>query len=625
MLKNNTVKNKTNNTEVAVNLLANFQAANVSNNTYKTTRKIICSTSISKQDKEGIISLYEALVPRKELKLMDLRAIHQVFSEFENIDVDMILKEAFPKFEETIGEENFAKVKKYFGIGGCKPNKNMKSKEIEDLISRLRTIENAQYYICGYKDLIIKVANLLDENEEEYSNLIKAKLVRLYAALYLGYYYFTEDFACFGSDKKIRVDYAKLQNNNKMGFYPEELFVLYMSKFSETPNKNILYEMILFELSHIKDKKILKEVLEFSELDIENGKFVSLNKANPYQNFGKIRGLKMKLHYEVGYFPIEIFGMKEHAEELDLASLFTIYKILRTNELKELKEIEIPCVKFEGSRIYKSTYLCYEVTEKNFIGGEIERERCIRAFELFAGKSLTLYLRQSLKTRKELKRPKKYNMGQFLSAIKFVNEAKLVEATTIERDFEIADKLLKMDKEGTLTRYGFGEISIQEVKSKLGIDEAFEFEFFGLKPKIDHKEVIAKFALKNGYVESESEIIEENNQKLIENLVIYGNEEFIEQYNSGEIDEKNFKEQIGFNEDFSEMFFNLSKVDVTLIEEKLLEVKRSTIGKKKFDSKFKLIILLYCYIMDGQIACGPKNRVPKRNKALKTSILKTLV
>ena len=313
--------------------------------------------------------------------------------------------------------------------------------------------------------------------------------------------------------------------------------------------------------------------------------------------------------------------MKEFSEKLDWGALFTIYKILRTNELEELQQVEKPCIKFEGSRVFNSTCFCYEVAEDNFIGGAIERRRLIRAVELFAGKSLILYLRQSLKTRKVLKRPKKYNIGQFISAIKFANEANLVEATTIERDFEIADKLLKMDKGSALTKYGLGELTIEEVKSKLGIDEAFEFEFFGIKPKIDHKEVIAKFAITNGYVESKEDI----DFELIENIIISGNEGLIEQYNSGEIDDKSFKKQIGFNEDFSGMFFSLSKIDIASIEEKLLEVKKSTIGKKKFDHNLTLLVLLYCYIMDGQITCGPKKRVPKRNKALKTSNLKALV
>ena len=61
------------------------------------------------------------------------------------------------------------------------------------------------------------------------------------------------------------------------------------------------------------------------------------------------------------------------------------------------------------------------------------------------------------------------------------------------------------------------------------------------------------------------------------------------------------------------MFFDISKIDINLIESELLEAKKSTIGKKKLNPKLKLIVLLYCYVVEGQIKCGPKNRVPKRN------------
>ena len=126
------------------------------------------------------------------------------------------------------------------------------------------------------------------------------------------------------------------------------------------------------------------------------------------------------------------------------------------------------------------------------------------------------------------------------------------------------------------------------------------------------------FAIQNGYAECEEKI----STDLIENVIISGNEELIERYNSGEISDEQFERKLGI-EELTEMFFDLSKIDISSIEENLLEVKKTTAGRKKIQNK--MIVLLYCYIIEGQIACGPKNRVPKRNKALKTSILKTLI
>lgn len=614
-----TAESKTKKSKEAINVLANPSGRF----TPKRTRKIICEPWISDRDVAGITALYEALVPRKELSAMEVSVIQKTFPTFEDIDIHMILKEAFPKFEETIGLQNFAKVKKYFGIG-CKPNKKMNSSEIEALIIRLRTIENAQYYICGYKELISKLANLLEECGEEYTEIEKTKIVRMYSTLFLGYFYFVEDFAYFGTgeERSVKIDYAKVEKNNKMGFYPEELFVLYLSKFTLIPEKSILYNSISFELNNIKDKKLFKEILEFSELNIKDGKFVSVNVANPYQDFGKIRRIKQKIHHEPGVCPMEFFGIKTMVEKVDWGTLYIMYRILKTRKLDDFKKVEQSLVKFEGSRIFNSTYSCYEVIPGNCIGGELERKRYIWIVETFADKGLTIYLRRDLKTNKELRRPKKYNVGQFLSAITFVYEANLVVGeTTIEREFEIADKLIKMDKKCILIKYAAGMLTIEEVKSKLGIDEVFEHEFFGIKPKVEPKDVISDFAIKNGYIESKDEIDED----LIQNVIISGNEDLIERYNSGEIDDKNFKKQLGFTSEVAKMFFNLTKIDIPKIEEKLMEAKKKNVGKNKLDHNLRLIVLLYCYIMDGQISCGPKNSVPKRNKALKTSILRTLV
>jgi len=273
MLKSNTVQNKTEKKEVPVCVLANPGKFSC-----KKTREVLCAPWVSKQDKEGIIALYEALVSRKELKSIDIEVVQQTFPEFEDIDVHMILKEGFPRFEATIGEANFAKVKKYFGIG-CKPNKKMNSKEIDTLISNLRTIENAEYYISGYKEVVSKLASLLGGAEEyQYSDIVKAKIIRMYAIIFFGYVYFAEDFSLFktGEDVEAKIDYAKLDNNNSKGLYPEELFVLYLTKFAETPEKTFFYDVIWDEITKIKerDQNLYKEILKFAELGIENGRFV---------------------------------------------------------------------------------------------------------------------------------------------------------------------------------------------------------------------------------------------------------------------------------------------------------------------------------------------------------------
>lgn len=584
----------------------------------KKTRKVKCLANISKADKEGIIRLYEALVPRKELKKMRLDIIKETFPEFENIDIDKIIEKAFPAFERTIGKENFAKVKKYFGIG-CKQNKK-EAREVENLLSKLRTIENAQYYIGSYKELIEKTANLL-EGAEEYTVLEKAKIVRMFSELFLCYFYFIEDMIKVGDE--LKVNYEKSYNNNKFGLYPEELFVLFVSRFKETPEKSIFFDCICFEFNKIKDKKLFKEVLEFSELEYKDEKFISINVANPYQNFRKVRGIKQRIHEEPAVTPIEYFSMSIMANQLDFGDLYNMYKLLKIHELEEFDTAENNFEKFEGSRIYNVPYKCYEIRAGQHIAGEQEKDRIINLLEIYAHKNLTMSLKFKLDTEEKLKKPKDYNVKQFFGVLKFVNDANLamISETTLARDFEIADKLIKKDKKGIFIKYFSGNLSIEEVKAKLKIDEAFEFEFFGIKPKIEPKEIIFRFAIQKGYIESKEEI----DDGLLEKVIIPGNEEIIETYATGDLDNDEFERKLGIDSEFAAMLFNLSKVDISMIEEKLLQVKRSTVGKNKFNNDLKMLVLLYCYIVEGQIACGPKKRIPKRNKALKPSILKTLV
>ena len=73
------------------------------------------------------------------------------------------------------------------------------------------------------------------------------------------------------------------------------------------------------------------------------------------------------------------------------------------------------------------------------------------------------------------------------------------------------------------------------------------------------------------------------------------------------------------------MFFNLSSIDSRLIEEKLLNEKKSTLRGEKINESLKGVISLYCYLVEGQIPCGARMRKIKPKKTLKTSILRSLI
>lgn len=588
----------------------------------KKTRRIIDSGKLSKQDRDGIVKLYEALVPKKGIEVIDIEAMKKHFPTFDDIDVDMIAEEAFPAFERTIGVENFAKLKRYFGIG-VKPSRfGTKAKDIEMFIAKLRTIENAQYYMSGYKDLISKTAPKLEGAPEGLTELEKAKIVRLYVVIICGFFYFAEDYSYSNYAKKeVCVDYEKVQKNNKMEFLPEEFFRLYASKIHSIPDNNLFYEHVYSEITAL-EKRTLKEVLSFAELDLGDDGFFSSNVANVNQTYGSIRNIKIKVHHEPGCFPIEVFGLKCMAEKVDLGDLYLIYKVLKTMEMEEFPKEDKPFVKLEGSRIIKSTHTCYEIIKGMFVAGPVEMSRFVNLMELVSAKGLDMQLKTD-ESGNELEVPKNFNAKKFMSAVMFANELAYLDAgTAISKDFEVAEMLIGMDKDDALERFYSGEITTEGLKEEFGIDADFEYENFGIRKQVSHSEIAKKFAVDCGYVGSKTDISEE----LMDAVFISGNEELIEDYEDGIITREKFEKKIGFTNEFAEMFFVLSKVDMTAIEAKLLETKRATAtGQKKIDHHLKMLVDLYCYLVENEIACGPKNRVPKRNKSLKPSNLRSFV
>ena len=89
------------------------------------------------------------------------------------------------------------------------------------------------------------------------------------------------------------------------------------------------------------------------------------------------------------------------------------------------------------------------------------------------------------------------------------------------------------------------------------------------------------------------------------------------------IKKKDFERKIGFESEFAESYFNVAKVDIKVIEAKLQDIKKSSNKGKIHNSK--LLISLYCYVVKNGIPCGPKHKVPKRNKGLKPEILEKLI
>lgn len=564
-------------------------------------RKIICNDQkISKADKEALIKLYEALVPGDKTR---------------TVNVNMIMEQALPAFEETLGETGFRKLKKFFGIG-CRSSKfGTKPQEINILLEQIRTIENAQYYIDGYKELLEMAAAKLHGAPEEMTMLERAKFVRMYHMIFVGYFFFAQDFRrSYSFDKKcyyLSVDFQEAFKNNSMICRPEDFFITSRILIESFPEDSLMYDLVCLEFSNL-DKKLQKEILQFAELRIDDeGKLVSVNIAPKYQTYSSIRALKHKVHPEMGVYPMEFFAYKNKIQEMPFEEIYQIYKILRVVPMDKFNVETKKESYMEGSREVLRDRPYYEVCKDFYVSGQAEIDRIIRTMEYLSAVEFEL----------ETGDGKKCNMGQYMAAFNFMHGMEYIDVTIQpKREFELAAMLIERDTSGAIMEFKNGMITAEELKLRLGIDAAFEKEIFGIETVASPIEIAEKFAVDNKYVSDYSKI----NSKLLENVVLLGNEEEFIKFAKGEIDEETLKRKIGFEESFAEMYFDLTKVDMAAIENQLQELKRG-LAKKGEMKRWALLISLYCYLVEEQVPCGPKNKVPKRNKGLKPANLKAQI
>ena len=564
-------------------------------------RKIICDDQkISKSDKEGLIRLYEALVPGDKTRTVDL---------------NMIMSEALPAFEKTLGEADFRKLKKCFGIG-CRASKfGIRPQDVTMLLDQIRTIENAQYYIDGYKELLEMAAAKLHDAPEEMTMLERAKFVRMYHMIFVGYFFFAQDFRrTYSFDKKcyyLSVDFQEAFKNNTMTCRPEDFFVTSRILIENFPEDSLIYDLVCLEFSRL-DKKLQKEILQFAELKLDDdGKLVSVNVASKHHTYSAIRAIKHKVHPEMGVYPMEFFAYTSSIKDMPFDEFYQIYKILRVVPIEKFRIATKQESFMEGSREVLKDRLYYEVCKDFYVSGQTEIDRIIRTMEYLAAIDFEL----------ETGDGKKCKMGQYLATFNFLHAMKYVDITTQpKREFELAGILIEKDTTGAIADYKLGTITEKQLKDRLGIDAKFEKEILGIEIVASPIEIAEKFAVDNEYVSDSSKI----SSQLLENVVLSGNEEEFIKFAKGEIDEETLKRRIGFEESFAEMYFDLTKVDMTAIENQLQDLKRS-LAKKGEMKRWALLISLYCYLVEEQVPCGPKNKVPKRNKGLKPANLKAQI
>lgn len=612
-------------------------------------RKIIYSDKLSKVDEERVLKLYDALVSSECA---------------QPVDLDLIVTEGFPKFEETIGEKEFAKVKKHFGIGEKSAAKKPDVK-INVLLEQLKTIENAQYYISGYKALVKAMADKLLEAPEELSVIERAKIVRMFYIVMNDREYFVEDYRprpVMGSDKQqhsiYQYDFNVALSISKKPINPEEMFFLYERWVSRVGG--VFYSGVLFEMEKID--RDLKKVLAFGELTYsKNGGFRNVNTTMTNATFGSIRTLKKNINNEFYAYPLALFhDILWINKMMDFGDLYAIFRALEDEHwMDKAKVVEQVAKTYSASIFVDTRVVFYEITPNLVVSGKKEADR-IRYFMEFAiEKEFELLVKKVIIDEKGNKTEEvddRVNVAAFMTAIEIAKKEGFIEYVTgLTSEFELAETI--MEQEGAmewLLKYKRKEISYEELISNLGINRKFAREILGLdipepvveivpdevveeevvepaepeEPEVDEKpaekeynlvDTVINFAVENGYADSAADV----NVTLVENVIIPGNEVSIAALAAGKIDEATFEKQIGFEDEFAEAYFNTSKINITEIESKLQDIKKY--GKKDKIKKSKLVVVLYCYIVKNEIGCGPKNKPAKRNKGLKPEILMELI
>lgn len=679
-------------------------------------RKVTHMEGVSKTDEERIIKLVDSLSGLKDNR---------------TVDIPTVVNQAFPLFEATIGAADFQKIKKHFGIGYKASQKNVgKPGEIQALLSKLKTIENAMYYISGFREIIEGCASKLLFAPEDMDMLTRAKIVILYYRVFFNQEQFVEDYTeslnFKERRKEIKYNETVALKNNMFVIGPEEILVLYYNKVKHI--EGIYYDAIAFELNRVG--KLQGELFEFGEIefDKEKGRFVSVNRCMVSPTFGRIRLLKKKCSTPRPKVMMEMFAAKHLIDRnIDAVVLYNIFKMFSVTPWQQLSEkTEEKFRTLSGSIFVDTVQEYYRPFQNLEVADESEAERWMHLMRYLCRIN---YVAQNEVDAfgNMLPAPKTYNMGAFWGALSFGNDMGWIgNWTTVDQDMDVVDKLLAMpEAEEIFISYKDEEITSDHVMMFLKISEeyaktelqklpdvevikqqiaqveaeilakkaeepqeepapqpesvpeeepqvetevtevpevpmtVFEYtadngekfivkvphvvcenpEEFNLPhvsdeelPDIGGKngrvaymmiESLIRHALSEGYIEYPDEIA----MDVLVEIFVPNHQATVMEYRRGSIGGFGLEFECGIPEGYGEGFFNIKKLDMKMLEDKLMELKTNRHSRSSKDVYFdhRGIVRLYCYIVNNNVACGPKKKVPKRNSALKPKILESLI
>ncbi len=586
---------------------------------------IIKDPTLGNGDTKALIKFWKLLVPDYEEFILPSTQMPG-FSHIYCIDLPLLHNEALPVFANVIGEKRLQAILRHCGYG-VKFARPLNPKILENDLACLRTIENAQYYLHGFKHLISMMATHLCDAPEDMDELTKAKYIRSFFLFFSAGEFFVEEL--WLNNGQLTVNYTKWDNLHKHYLFPEETFLLYtlMGK-----TVHVRYGAIQFALNQL-DSKLRKKVIELSELNPVE--YPVTSKVN--YKFRDYRATKTLIHAEHYYTSYTTFAIKEAFLESKFQNFMIAMLMMMLHPLSEFSERAHFVRTFENGQLVSRNVKHYEFTDEILgtfqISGEKERECYFDLFKYMADENMIFKgMAYNIETGEQIPEHE-FEWQVYYALTLFAIQRGYINADMpLKQCFENIDTLAEFysyddDAQRSMIRqmialYWFSEKSnddAEHLANAMGIDKTFERERLGFIREQTPEEVVMKFAKENGV-----EIIDkEQTIEMIHGFWIPYFGEAIANYTEND-DINAFKKAIGYDPAFAGAYFNLKEINVPKVQEKLLDLKRSRASEKQMQSN-GLLIALYCYIIEGNIPCGAKNRTPERIKSLRTENLKSFI
>ncbi len=563
-----------------------------------------------------VLHYYEEISPREEDKV--IKFFKDLAPSVSGIiDLPLIITEGFPKFEEILGSSDWRKVKKFYGIGESKACKGLQFADISLMLSKLRSIENAQYYLHGYREMLEDIALRLCHCPDDMDYITKAKILRLYIFIFKSLHFFLEDYPYNEHLKGIVLSRQLMAQNNKQVILPEELGYLYRVTLLAYSNGSIFYDKIKAELDKLQ-KRDLKVLLDFAELKVENGTLVSIPAPTRSYTFGQIRTIKYRLFEKPNAQEMDFFFCSDlitDKDACDFAVMYKMYKLLQSHALEEFEIEEVASAYCVGANVVDKKFQFYKLFKDSYVGGEAEANRVLELIDYCAANDI------HLPTKLEDGTDATVDVRDFLAYLDFAKAEGYI-AKESEDDLKRYFAFMQVPAfEDNLKLFEAGTISSTELKAMCNISEEFEASL-GIERKKDPFDIAKKFALAHHYIEKEDDL----SNQLLQDVIVSGAEDIWLGYDSHAISEEKLLRKFGFELGIipPNYFFVSTAIDTAQLEKVLLDIKSRRLKGKEL-SRYSYVIKLYCYLVDNQVPCGPKGKVSKGNKHIKTANLRALI